>query len=257
MYLLNITTDVVSSPRGEFWVRLIVVLFLSMIVPAAAFETRGVPQIVDADTVYIGHTKIRLQGVDAPEMDQICMDGAGKRWECGIAARSSLEKHSAGRPWRCVTSREDRFGRDLATCFIDNESVNSWLVRQGWALAFRRYSKTYVADEEKAQTTVNGLWRGAFVAPWDWRHRSRTTTILGAVSVPIDAQRTIIGPTSGGEPPSSTCTIKGNLRASPTCIYHVPGGQFYDRLSMNDIRSRRWFCSEAEAIAAGCRRAKQ
>lgn len=237
--------------------RLIVVLFLSMMMPAAAFEARGVPHIVDADTVYIGQTKIRLQGVDAPEMDQIRLDGAGKRWQCGIDARSSLEEHSAGRPWRCETSGTDRYGRDLATCFIDNEDVNGWLVGQGWAMAFRRYSQAYVADEERARTARNGLWRGAFVAPWDWRHRSRTTTILGAVSVPTDAQRMIIGRTSGDEPPSPNCTIKGNLRAAPVCIYHVPGGQFYDRLLMKDTRSRRWFCSEAEAIAVGCRRSKQ
>jgi endonuclease YncB( thermonuclease family) len=237
-------------------VRLIAAFLLSMILPAAASETAGVPRIVDADTVYIDQTKIRLQGIDAPEMDQTCLDGAGKPWLCGIDARSALEEHSGGRSWRCSSSGIDRYGRDLATCFIGNEHLNAWLVRQGWAMAFRRYSMAYVAEEDAARIAQNGLWRGAFVAPWDWRHRGPSTTILGALSVPVDAQRVIVGRSTTDEPPSPNCTIKGNLRAAPTCIYHLPGGQFYDRVSMTDTRSRRWFCSEAEALAAGCRRSK-
>jgi hypothetical protein len=139
---------------------------------------------------------------------------------------------------------------------VGQEDINGWLVREGWALAFRRYSVIYVPNEEHAQNSRKGLWQGAFVAPWDWRHRGASTTILGAISVPVDAQRMIIGKISTDVPPSPNCAIKGNLRATPTCIYHMPGGQFYDRLSMKDARSRRWFCSEAEAVAAGCRRSK-
>jgi endonuclease YncB( thermonuclease family) len=236
--------------------RLIAILWLSMIVPALGSEANGIPQIVDADTVYIGQTKIRLQGVDAPEMDQVCLNATGKPWTCGIDARAALQRHSDGRSWLCRTSGVNRYGRDLGTCYVGNEDINDWLVREGWALAFRRYSMVYVPDEERARNSRKGLWQGAFVAPWDWRHRGASTTILGTFSVPIDAQRMIIGRTSTDVPPSPNCSIKGNLRATPACIYHMPGGQFYDRLSMKDTRSRRWFCSEAEAVAAGCRRSK-
>ncbi|ODM73115.1 thermonuclease family protein [Bradyrhizobium elkanii] len=237
--------------------RLIVLLWLLAAVPAWASEVIGVPRIVDADTVYIGQAKIRLQGVDAPEMDQTCLNAAGKSWTCGIAARAALESHSNGRSWLCRTSGTDRYRRDLGTCYIGEEDVNGWLVREGWALAFRRYSTVYLPDEERAQASQKGLWQGAFIAPWQWRHRSISTVILGAVAVPTDAQKSMISRSvTAGDPPAPNCSIKGNLRATPTCIYHLPGGQFYDRLSMTDSRTRRWFCSEAEAVAAGCRRSK-
>jgi hypothetical protein len=125
-----------------------------------------------------------------------------------------------------------------------------------WALAFRRYSTAYVADEDWARDHKNGLWSGAFVAPWDWRHRGQKTVILGALDVPVDAQRKLMAPQAAGEPPSAGCVIKGNFSRSDRCIYHVPGGRFYDRLMMEPAATRRWFCSEAEAQAAGCRRSK-
>jgi endonuclease YncB( thermonuclease family) len=167
--------------------RLIAILWLSMIVPALGSEANGIPQIVDADTVYIGQTKIRLQGVDAPEMDQVCLNAKGKPWTCGIDARAALDRHSDGKSWLCRTSGVDRYGRDLGTCYVGNEDINGWLVREGWALAFRRYSMAYVPDEERARNSRKGLWQGAFVPPWDWRHRGAQTTILGAISVPVDA----------------------------------------------------------------------
>jgi hypothetical protein len=143
----------------------------------------------------------------------------------------------------------------LATCTADNEDVGKWLVREGWALAFRRYSSAYVAEEDAARQARRGLWAGAFIAPWDWRQRSRDTIVLGAVSVPATASGVLTGVTSGS-PPDPGCKIKGNLRSKPACIYHLPGGQFYDGLDMADHASRRWFCGEADAQAAGCRRSK-
>ncbi|QOZ51524.1 thermonuclease family protein [Bradyrhizobium sp. CCBAU 53338] len=236
--------------------RLIAFFWLALILPTCAAEVNGVPQIVDADTVYVGALKIRLQGIDAPEMDQVCLDQAGKTWQCGIEARSALEHHSAGRSWLCRTSGADRYGRALGTCFVEGRDLNGWLVSEGWALAFRRYSLNYVTDEDVARAAQRGLWKGSFVAPWDWRRRGSATLVLGANSVPTDAQKTMIARSLTEKPPAPNCTIKGNLRATPACIYHLPGGQFYDRLVMTDTKTRRWFCSEAEAVAAGCRRSK-
>lgn len=232
-------------------------LLLISVHAAGAGQVRGVPQIVDADTVYIGQTKIRFNGVDAPETDQVCLDAAGKTWTCGIEALTRLRTFSKDREWSCELRGTDVYMRSLGSCTVGRENVSRWLVQNGWALAFRRYSTEYVSDEDSARERQRGLWSGAFIAPWDWRHRSRSTVILGAHSVPSTAQRALVSnATENSAPPTGNCLIKANLSSTPQCKYHVPGGRFYDRLSMQPSSSRRWFCTEAEAQAAGCRRSK-
>src|SRR5262245_39556090 len=91
---------------------------------ALADEIRGIPRIVDGDTVQIGTAKIRLQGVDAPETDQLCLDRDGKRWNCGIEARDRLAKKAGGKVWTCRTNSIDRYGRALATCEVEGSDIN-------------------------------------------------------------------------------------------------------------------------------------
>jgi endonuclease YncB( thermonuclease family) len=222
---------------------------------AGARDILAVPQIVDADTVTTGAHKIRILGIDAPESDQVCLSEEGRAWNCGIEARDRLTGFSNNRPWTCRFEGLDRYQRHLASCTVNGEDVGRWLVRNGWALAFRRYADVYVADEEAARREKRGLWRGAFIAPWEWRQRGSTTEILGSVSVPTDAQRRLISPAPSAQALTSSCAIKGNLKGRE-CIYHVPGGKFYDRLDMSLGGSRRWFCSETEAQAAGCRKSR-
>ena len=224
--------------------------------PLLATEARGIPQIVDADTVYVGADKVRLIGIDAPETDQVCLDGKGQTVSCGLEAKNCLQEFSRGRPWICTFLRTDRYGRHLGTCTVDGEDVSRWLVRNGWALAFRQYSIAYVADEGSAREQGVGLWNGAFIAPWDWRRRNSKTVILGALEVSIDAQRSLVSSALVGASPTPGCVIKGNLSGRDQCVYHLPGGRFYDRLQMQPVAARRWFCSEAEAEAAGCRKSK-
>jgi endonuclease YncB( thermonuclease family) len=237
-------------------IRVLVACCLALLSVSARAEGPGtVPRIVDADTVYLGAEKIRLEGFDAPETDQSCLDSEGRSFQCGLEAKATLEKRFGSRPWTCNGSKKDRYGRTLATCSVGREDVGRWMVREGWALAFRRYSIAYVTDEDSAREGRRGLWKGAFIAPWEWRSRSTTTTVLGATAVPVQASRVLTG-RSVEDPPDPACKIKGNLRSRPMCIYHVPRGQQYDRLDMTDRAARRWFCSEPEAQAAGCRRSK-
>lgn len=212
------------------------------------------PTIVDADTIYLNGDKIRLEGVDAPETDQTCLNAESQAFKCGLEARRALEARFGNRSWTCRPSGKDRYGRTLAACSVEGQDVGRWLVREGWALAFRRYSTAYSADETVARDGRRGLWNGSFIAPWDWRQRSSSSEVLGATSVSIEASRVLTGAATEG-PPSSGCVIKGNLRGN-ACIYHVPGGQYYGRLNMAKKATRRWFCSEADAQAAGCRRSK-
>lgn len=118
-----------------------------------AADLTGVPRIVDGDTLAIGATKVRLEGIDAPETDQVCLNAAGIRWACGIEARDQLSSHIAGRVISCVSSGTDRYSRTLATCSLGIENLNDWMVQQGWALAYVQYSSKYVRAEEVARAS--------------------------------------------------------------------------------------------------------
>lgn len=131
----------------------------------------GIPSILDGDTVEIADERIRLEGIDAPELAQLCQDANGRDWSCGIEARNALVRLGGGREWSCRSSSRDRYGRALATCEAGGEVVNAWMVRNGWALAYVRYSRAYESEERTARQMRLGLWRGTFMAPWDWRHR--------------------------------------------------------------------------------------
>jgi endonuclease YncB( thermonuclease family) len=222
---------------------------------AQAADLSGVPRIVDGDTLAIGATKVRLEGIDAPETDQVCLNANGDRWACGIDARDQLVAHIAGRDINCTSHSIDAYRRTLATCYLAGEDLNGWLVQQGWALAYVKYSSAYRQVENDARANQRGLWQGAFIAPWDWRHRNNKTVILGAFSVPIDAQKILLGPSATEGAPSPECTIKGNINRNGERIYHMENQQFYARVIMDKGSGKRWFCTPEEAEAAGWRRA--
>ena len=100
-----------------------------------------------------------------------------------------------------------------------------------------------------------GLWSGAFIAPWDWRHRNKATIILGAASVPVNAQTILLDTVSASEAPSPECVIKGNVNRKGERIYHLPEQLNYAKINMAKGLGERWFCSEAGANAAGWRKA--
>jgi endonuclease YncB( thermonuclease family) len=230
----------------------ILLLVLFSFQAEAADIISGVPHIVDGDTITIGPTKIRLESIDAPESDQLCLDAQGKRWSCGIEARDRLTAHIANRSIDCTPSGLDVYRRTLADCRMGSEDLNAWMVREGWALAFVRYSKTYAPDEAAAREARRGLWSGAFIAPWDWRHRNRKTVVLGAISVPITGQAELLAPVSAAQAPSANCVIKGNVNRQGERIYFRPGQLDYARINMTKP-GKRWFCTEDEAKAAGWR----
>ena len=111
-------------------------------------------------------------------------------------------------------------------------------------------------EEKIAREEQKGLWAGAFIAPWDWRHRGKHTIISGSVSVPITAQAQLLAPASSLTAPSPECIIKGNTNRKGERIYHVPGQIAYSKINMANP-GKRWFCSEEEAQAAGWRPAKR
>lgn len=132
----------------------------------------GKSSVVDADTLEIHGTRIRLEGVDAPESSQRC-GAMGQEWACGQEAALALSDWIGDKPASCKVQGADRYQRKLARCTIDGQDMQAWLVSNGWAMAYRRYSTDYVAAEEVAQAAKLGLWRGEFVMPWDWRQGER------------------------------------------------------------------------------------
>jgi len=114
----------------------------------------------------------------------------------------------------------------------------------------------YVGEEKAARTKQAGLWSGAFIAPWDWRQRGPQTEILGALSVPINAQQHLLPQPVASAIPTTGCQIKGNISRNGNRIYHVPGQKDYDKTRITESQGERWFCTEDEAQAAGWRRAR-
>ena len=238
----------------KFLFAMLVVLLPSV---ASAADVTGVPKIRDGDQVQIGGTRIRLMAIDAPALDQLCLNPKGERWTCGVAARDQLVRHVGDSPWTCHVSTIDRFGRSVAKCEVEGEDIQQWMVKNGWALSFVRLSHAYDAEEKEARAAKVGLWAGAFIAPWDWRVRNKKTAILGATKPPETANAILLASASGPVAPSPTCTIKGNVNRSGQCIYHQPTSRWYAQIKMRVSKGTRWFCSVDEAEAAGCRETKR
>ena len=208
---------------------LIVLIFAGV----AQADVRGAARVIDGDTIEVAGVHVRLYGIDAPELRQSC--GA---WECGYWARDELARLIGARPVICRGADSDRYGRLLARCDAGQGDLGAALVGAGAAFAYRRYAMDYVSVERRAQVQALGLWREGVpvTRPEDFR---------AADSAAAAAQ---IAPAG--------CRIKGNLSGSGR-VYHLPGQRDYDRTRIDTARGERWFCTEAEARAAGWRRARR
>ena len=236
---------------------LVAILLLLLPNMAQAADVTGVPKIRDGDQIQIGNSKIRLGGIDAPSVDQLCLNNTGERWTCGVAARDELTKHAGNKSWTCHTQRTDRRGRQVARCEVDGEDIQKWLVKNGWALSYVRFSHDYDEDEKAAREAKAGMWQGAFIPPWDWLIRNKKTVILGFAKPPENAHAILLASASGPVAPSPDCTIKGNVNSSGECIYHKPTSRWYAQIKMQISKGTRWFCSVDEAEAAGCRETRR
>ncbi|MEQ8354646.1 MAG: thermonuclease family protein [Kiloniellaceae bacterium] len=194
----------------------------------------GRASIIDGDTIEIHGTRIRLHGIDAPESDQTCAV-AGENMRCGQQAALALADRIGQETVSCDQRGRDRYDRIISVCHASGEDLNAWMVANGWAMAYRRFSTDYVRQEEAAAAAKIGIWKGEFTTPWEWRARERRAQ-----------ERT---------QEKSNCNIKGNISYNTgERIYHLPGGEYYSRTKISPSKGERWFCSEAEARAAGWRR---
>jgi len=235
------------------------ILLLSIVVPSQA--ATGSPIVRDGGAIDLADVTYRLDGIDAPAFDQICIDDHADPWACGVEARDQLVRLIGGREVHC----EDR-GLDatykkwhLGACTVEGEkiSLGQLLVRQGLAINHDRSAGGPFKDNEAdARNNRRGLWKGCFVAPKEFREGQRDGALLGA-ACRADKDREIREALFPSEPSMpSGCSIKGKyaLRARVTGnvgIYHLQACRSYPGLDNPD----RWFCSEEDAQAAGFRRA--
>ena len=125
-------------------------------------------RVVDGDTIHLNGEKIRFTGIDTPELKQTCIK-EGFIDPCGVTAKEILIKKIGDNKVECISEGKDRYERTLAECFVNGESLSSYLVRRGYAFAYRRYSKKYILDEDYAKANQVGMWSMEFDYPWDYR----------------------------------------------------------------------------------------
>jgi|TARA_B110000438_G_scaffold282890_1_gene310344 endonuclease YncB( thermonuclease family) len=125
-------------------------------------------KVVDGDTIYLNGEKIRFTGIDTPELKQTCIKDGTKN-TCGITAKQKLINKIGNNIIECISEGKDQYKRTLAECFVNNESLSSYLVRSGYAFAYRRYSKKFIIDEDYAKANQLGMWSMKFIYPWDYR----------------------------------------------------------------------------------------
>ena len=125
-------------------------------------------RVVDGDTIHLNGEKIRFTGIDTPELKQTCIN-QGIIDPCGVTAKEILIKKISDNEVECISEGKDQYKRILAECFVNNESLSSYLVRSGYAFAYRKYSKKFISDEEYAKTNKIGMWSMKFDYPWDYR----------------------------------------------------------------------------------------
>jgi endonuclease YncB( thermonuclease family) len=133
----------------------------------------GTASVIDGDTIEIHGQLIRLHGIDAPESSQLCRHQGGKPWRCGQQAALALSDTIGRSSIRCVPRDRDRYGRIVAVCFKGDEDLNRWMVANGWAVAYRKYSLEYLTDEDRARVEQRNIWSGSFDMPWDLRAGNR------------------------------------------------------------------------------------
>lgn len=193
----------------------------------------GPARVIDGDTIAIGEVRIRLEGIDAPETSQTCGRPFLGTWPCGQEATSHLALLLRDREVRCDSRGLDLYGRMLAVCTVAGLEVNADMVRSGLAWAFVKYSTRYVALEAEARERKVGIWQGEAVPAWQYR-----------------AQRWAAADLEGDQP--AGCVIKGNITRIGH-IYHMPWSPWYGKTRIEPAKGERWFCTEAEAQAAGWR----
>eukprot|EP00195_Chlamydomonas_chlamydogama_P016052 CAMPEP_0202890424 /NCGR_PEP_ID=MMETSP1392-20130828/828_1 /ASSEMBLY_ACC=CAM_ASM_000868 /TAXON_ID=225041 /ORGANISM="Chlamydomonas chlamydogama, Strain SAG 11-48b" /LENGTH=251 /DNA_ID=CAMNT_0049573985 /DNA_START=238 /DNA_END=993 /DNA_ORIENTATION=- len=222
---------------------------------------QGPARVVDGDTLVINEQRIRLYGIDAPEKAQTCTDPVGRAYSCGMKSKEALTAKVGSQVVTCTVKNQDQYGRNVSTCAVGGplggEELNSWLVSNGYAVAYRQFGKEYIPLEDKAKAERRGVWAGDFTPPNEWRKQQKGADGGAAAAAPAFASvASLLPPPGAPSCPGGALPIKGNIGSKGDKIYHVPGGRLYEQVKIDVADGERWFCTEQEAQAAGWRAAK-
>jgi len=261
--------------------------------PRAAAQTTlsGPAKVADGDTLEIatpdGPARVRLWGVDAPELAQTCQR-AGKEWACGSAAKDALVDALGGKEAvksggvTCTVKQKDQYGRNVASCAGPaGTDAGQALVKEGLAVEYRTFSGgKYAADEREAKRAKAGMWDGTFQQPAEWRRAKRADELASgkaprarsdgaagtaAIATPVLGGGGVVGtagPAAAPAPAPATpaakadahpagCDIKGNISQRGRKVFHTPDSPAYAQVKVDTAAGERWFCTEAEAEKAG------
>ena len=145
------------------------ILFILSFSPNLASKTIvGNAKVIDGDTIHIGSNKIRLHGIDAPETNQTC-EKKNVKWSCGKESTKALINFINNQKVFCNVKGTDQYKRYISVCFVKNFDMNEFMVRHGWAIAYRYYSRDYIEFEDKAKSNKVGIWQGSFQEPYLFR----------------------------------------------------------------------------------------
>ncbi len=210
---------------------------------AAQPDIAGVPRIIDGDTLEVAGQRIRLGGIDAPEMREQCQDAFGQQWPCGSWAKEAAKAMLAGHKLRCVDLGQRSYDRVVGRCYLDGRDIAVDLIEAGVARVCLRFAReqgqeqTYLHAEQRAVKARAGVFSGPL------------NPVAGFCAAST-ASAQHVAPVV---PPAPGCAIKGNVSSNGR-IYHLPGQRHYDHVTMRGSETR-WFCTEDQAQAAGWRRA--
>lgn len=200
----------------------------------ASGDVEGRGTAVTGDTLRVGSTIVRLNGIEAPEPDQMCEDADRREWSCGRTARQALAGILRAGRVTCEVSDSSE-GHSSGDCEIDDRDIAAELVRGGHVFAATGLFASYRGLEDAARASKVGLWVGQAVRPSEYRAQKWE-----------EAKR---------EAPDG-CPIKGNVRGGRR-FYVVPWARGYERVKVSASRGERWFCSEEEAREAGFKPSEQ
>ncbi len=125
----------------------------------------------DGDSMRIGQQRVRILGIDAPELDQTCTAADGNLWPCGQVAKQRLSQLLRAPDFQCSSSARDKYDRALATCEANGQDIGAILVVEGLAVSYNDYPN----EERLAHANRVGIWQGDFISPRNWRDGVRKT----------------------------------------------------------------------------------
>ena len=137
------------------------------------FDFSGKVNVTDGDSIKSGKIKIRLHGIDAPEIKQTCQTKSKKIYPCGYRSYLHLKSLINNKTVYCQSRTRDRYGRFVSECFTKYLNLNSTMVKDGWAIAYRYFSEDYIPEEEIAKRSKKGIWQGTFIEPYVWRKKNK------------------------------------------------------------------------------------